>query len=964
MPAKVTPGSITQTTDAMKDRVNNISNVSSAINRMQKDVDQKIAETNKRVERKEDVQQVQNLMNQTLGKLNQTIGALTTGVAKITADTARATAQTIGQYGKAISEDISFNKKSVVAMALARTSPIYGYFVAKFMETNVWKQALTKMRNTISQTMGAILKPFKGGAAARGREIPHAQAGGTIAQGGLAKVHAGETITPAGGIGTAGLSELIEIQKQQLSYMQRTFGFEEKYYSTWFQRMSPMRIVRAFRRTKGNYTAQLSSSTQPLTNIAHNLATLYTGLMWRLDNLFLVAKANAEANRDHATFVHKKVYPPIPGIKMRRLAKPLIRKLVGLGVKAAPWLAMAAGLTGVGGIAGAAAGAVGGLGLLAKRGLRKREERRRLEAEAKGEEFKPGFLMKQRGLYAGFKGPGFLKRIKSRLRGAFPTSEMLEQPGGGLGGTVRGRLKGGKAIFGEMDRRKMVPIGRAIAIGFSQVFGGRRGLKRPIWVSPLPGKLQKKYYAFSKHQDKIQTKSLKQIQNTSKKHFSIQKRWIALRKKWRTLDWIMKAFSFIGGIVGKITGIITDIFTNVFTNPGVTAAIAGALGLTWLTGNWIKNFINDIFDDQRKKSREAGQRYIEKAQAVSAEGKVTAGQKGYKLQLQSKALKFKSTRISGDASIGVIQDAQKDYIMANPDKYMNIPIDKIEGWRAEWAKSTWTFGRIFTDPYEYGLQREEKFLAWVHRKKSKELLSQVQIDLLTQERSKRIVKTSPQAIAQAKQLEQFKQKRMYETKYKEKTALGKRYHRDELTKNLSRLLQTKYGITDVRRLNELSKSILQSVPSDQISTLYNNPDLFLNYANEAMRKYEELGWWEKKVGGHFKGEAQMFKDIGKQIISDSTPRSINQASLAKEEDKKKAGLVVDPIVNELKEVKGAIKETGKAQPIQQNNFSSSTSLQNTNVNESTSIRSGGRGGGGLMAGNDYWQNKALGSEHP
>ena len=279
MAVKPTTGSITQTADAMKDRVNNISNVSRAISEMQKDVDQKIGETRREVKDSKQIEAVHSSMNQTLSKLNQTIGALTSGVARITTDTAKATANAIGQYGKAISEDISFNKKSVVAMALAKTSPLYGYFVAKFMETNVFKQALTKMRNAISQTMGAILRPFKGGAARGGKEIPQAQTGGYVSRGGLAKIHAGETITPASenGVGLGDVSELIKIQREQLHYLRQSFGSQER-----FQKSSLfVRILHRFRRTRGNYSGQLSRSSQPLTNIAENISTLYIGLLVR-----------------------------------------------------------------------------------------------------------------------------------------------------------------------------------------------------------------------------------------------------------------------------------------------------------------------------------------------------------------------------------------------------------------------------------------------------------------------------------------------------------------------------------------------------------------------------------------------------------------------------------------------------------------------------------------------------------
>ena len=227
---KVTPGSITSTADAQVDRINNISNVSKAISSMQKDVDQKISETKKEVKKGDSFDKIHNSMNQTLGGLNQTIAALTSGVAKITTDTARATADVVKQYGQAISQDISFNKKSVVSMALAQTSPLYGYFVAKFVETDVFKRALNKMKVAVSQTIGAIVRPLKGrGGVKGGTGIPHMQTGGKVQAGGMAKLHAGETVVPSGGnvdlSGLGGtLKEMLEVQKRQSVYMRSVFG--------------------------------------------------------------------------------------------------------------------------------------------------------------------------------------------------------------------------------------------------------------------------------------------------------------------------------------------------------------------------------------------------------------------------------------------------------------------------------------------------------------------------------------------------------------------------------------------------------------------------------------------------------------------------------------------------------------------------------------------------------------------
>jgi len=191
------PGSITQTADNQIDRIGNISNVSKTVSTMQKDVKQKITETKKMVDDSEAISSVQSSMSKVLDKLSDTIGALSSGVKTITVDTAKATKDAIGDYGKAISADISFNKQSVVAMALAKSTPIYGYFVAKFMETDIFKRAAERMKTSIGKAFGSLAGLFRRGAKEPGKEkIPHMARGGYVEKAGVAKIHAGEVVMP------------------------------------------------------------------------------------------------------------------------------------------------------------------------------------------------------------------------------------------------------------------------------------------------------------------------------------------------------------------------------------------------------------------------------------------------------------------------------------------------------------------------------------------------------------------------------------------------------------------------------------------------------------------------------------------------------------------------------------------------------------------------------------------------
>jgi len=200
------PGSITKTADAQMDRIGNISNVSKTVSNMQKNVKQKITETRNMAESSKDISSIQNSMLKVLDKLGDTVAALSAGVKTVTIDTARATKEAISDYSKAISQDISFNKQNVVAMALAKSTPIYGYFVAKFMETDVFKRAAERMKQSIGNAFGSVAKLFRRGGRPekdiavpkelRGKNIPHMAKGGVVGKGGLAKLHAAEVVMP------------------------------------------------------------------------------------------------------------------------------------------------------------------------------------------------------------------------------------------------------------------------------------------------------------------------------------------------------------------------------------------------------------------------------------------------------------------------------------------------------------------------------------------------------------------------------------------------------------------------------------------------------------------------------------------------------------------------------------------------------------------------------------------------
>jgi hypothetical protein len=214
-------GSITQTNDAMDERITNISNVNKTVDGMQKDVSQEIEETEQMIDDSEDIEKVQSSMIGVLKKLSGTIETFSMGIKKVTISSATATKDAISQYGKAVSEDISFNKQNVIAMAMARSTPLFGYFAAKFMETDVFRTAAAKLREGFGNVLGSVASKFKEGFGSlvdkikkrkskstdsqnissfeskiSNEPIPKLQHGGYVSKGGLAQLHPAEVVMP------------------------------------------------------------------------------------------------------------------------------------------------------------------------------------------------------------------------------------------------------------------------------------------------------------------------------------------------------------------------------------------------------------------------------------------------------------------------------------------------------------------------------------------------------------------------------------------------------------------------------------------------------------------------------------------------------------------------------------------------------------------------------------------------
>ena len=186
--------------------------------------------------------------------LGNTIKQLSIGMKNISMSTARASADAISQYGKAIGEDISINKTNTIAMSLAKATPLFGYFAAKFMETDVFRGAISKIKQGVGGAMlaglrgagSAISNIFRGKSvgekiASREREIgalsseisslkkelqakpPSLQVGGYVKKGGVVEVHAAEVVAPVDNLVKQIVETSSAMQDKRTKSIMRTF---------------------------------------------------------------------------------------------------------------------------------------------------------------------------------------------------------------------------------------------------------------------------------------------------------------------------------------------------------------------------------------------------------------------------------------------------------------------------------------------------------------------------------------------------------------------------------------------------------------------------------------------------------------------------------------------------------------------------------------------------------------------
>lgn len=119
------------------------------------------------------------------------------------------------QFSQQIAQDVNWNKQAIVAQALSRATPLFGYFAAKFMETDVFKNAAENIKKHIGGAFRAVGEKFGTVFAAgfdkvrglfggqksannikKNFRIPSMAVGGYVAKEGLINVHPAEVVMP------------------------------------------------------------------------------------------------------------------------------------------------------------------------------------------------------------------------------------------------------------------------------------------------------------------------------------------------------------------------------------------------------------------------------------------------------------------------------------------------------------------------------------------------------------------------------------------------------------------------------------------------------------------------------------------------------------------------------------------------------------------------------------------------
>lgn len=184
----------------------------SEIRNQAKRINSMSATLNKLENKVEGQQQIVSTTNKVLGKLAGAVEAATSSIEKVASNAVRYTKETLDQYSKQIGQDISVNKKNLMALSITQASPVFGYFVSKFFETEAFQNTMKKIKDGFITAIRSVVDKLRGiitgtwGGLKRvvglkkkesfDEKIPKMAKGGYVSKGGLTRLHAAEVVMP------------------------------------------------------------------------------------------------------------------------------------------------------------------------------------------------------------------------------------------------------------------------------------------------------------------------------------------------------------------------------------------------------------------------------------------------------------------------------------------------------------------------------------------------------------------------------------------------------------------------------------------------------------------------------------------------------------------------------------------------------------------------------------------------
>ena len=735
-------GSITKTADLLGERAGEVSNVSKTVNEMQRDVNQRITEVEQQFGDADQIKEVQEATVGILRKMSSAMGSFADGVTSITAGVATSTKDAISQYGKAISEDISYNKQSIVATALSRTTPLFGYFAAKFMETDVFQTAKERMKKSIGQVFSGVGKTISG--FVKGKEkaepVPKMQHGGYVEKGGMVEVHAGEIVAPIEKVldkvdaTVSATQDLAKITKRaQLNTLAKmgTFvrtneemqkvglfkGFMRamRQVQTQYEEPANIRSLRALLAIQDTLGATIGTWPQvwqkmlithpTFRNIMFSLRTMgniflnyparlaygvfksrggYTGHLSQKRNPY------EQLNYNVGLLYSEGMWRLDNIAKFTRATATASRDLSSFvtGTKYAP-------LTGVPSFVWSLAG-------LARSGLRMIAKPIEKWIIKQGEKKGGMFGLIARALTVELEAP-FVKLI-NMLPSVKEMQDIYGKGTGLAGGGVMGYLPQEDAIVkivqGQLEPLPVKMIEYDGDVMDAEIIKTETSKDTLSGINSLyegwkkQHKVQKKQLGLQK----IQTKTIKEMNAREKLKFFMG---LLLKPLALIKQGVMIAIGAVGAALAKLglsKGFLGKFLSGAkfakFLGPAVGVIMAAGLGVA--IGTWINKYVgpwlNKKWDQMFAESRKAQGEVVDKSFEASKVARKTEGIKGLTARYQTAltARTFQQQKQAGygtDPKLGLIQKGQQEYFNANISEYLKYPVDSLSAFRNEWMAS-------------------------------------------------------------------------------------------------------------------------------------------------------------------------------------------------------------------------------------------------------------------------------------